>query len=307
MISVVEINAESAVITVSKGFLLVRVDNVEEKIALDNIESLIINSHAALISNHAIMRLSELGIPVTHCGNNAIPCALTLPYGQNVYRKERIDLQLSASAPLEKNLWKQVIKAKIGNQAAVLALCGKRSNDLETLCGKVASGDIGNLEAVAARIYWERLFGKGFRRNPDQEGINSFLNYGYAILRASFCRNLVASGLLPELGIHHVNQKNPYCLADDLMEPFRPFMDLLIVSLGVTNDDPLTTKGKKSLISILDLEQNFMDQKTHLRFLVPRIINIYITSLAEKKPGLVYPEITAATQCSIHEMIRDRQ
>lgn len=306
MISVLEINAESAVITVSKGFLVIRLDSDENKIPLDNIESLIVNSHAALISNHALMRLAEQNIPIVHCGRNAVPIALTLSYGANVYRKERIDLQLSASQPLIKNLWKQVVKAKIANQASVLTLGGRRSNDLSSLVDKVASGDTGNLEAVAARIYWERLFGKGFKRDPDLEGINSYLNYGYAILRASVCRNIVASGLLPELGIHHINQKNPYCLADDLMEPFRPFLDLLVYLMPLKQDCGLNPDHKRTLISILDLELPFVGQLTHLRFLIPRIINLYITALAEKKPQLVYPVITSETGKAMLQLINNQ-
>lgn len=303
MISILEINAESALISVSKGFLVIKRDSTEEKVPLDNIESLIINAHGAMISNHAIMRLSEQNIPIIHCGQNAVPCSMTLSCGLNIYRKERIDMQLAASLPLKKNLWKQVIKAKILNQAKVLELNGRKHHDVARLIEKVASGDTGNMESVAARAYWERLFGKGFKRNPDLEGINSFLNYGYAILRASFCRNIVAGGLLPELGIHHINQKNPYCLADDLMEPLRPFIDLLISQMKITPDNALLPAHKRLLICILDLEMPFLEQKTHTRFLIPRVINLYIASLAEKKSGISYPVISNDTLVSIMAMI----
>lgn len=303
MTSVVEINTDSAVISVSKGFLLIRRDTAEDKIPLSDIESLIINAHGALISNHAIMRLTENGIPLVHCATNAMPCAITLHYGANVYRKDRIQMQIAASQPLKKNLWQQVIKAKVGNQATVLDVCGKSSQDLHVMAAKVGSGDPGNIEAIAARAYWERLFGKGFRRKPELEGINSYLNYGYAILRASFCRNLVAAGLLPELGIHHHNQMNPFCLADDLMEPFRPFVDLLVKALNLPPEAPLTTKHKRHLISILDLELSWQGKKTHLRFVIPLLIQQFINSLINKKAILPFPEVNQNNKEAIEQLI----
>lgn len=295
MNSILEINAESAVITVNKGFLVIRCKEKEDKIPLDNIESIIINSYGTLISNNAIMRLAELHIPIVHCGKNANPCALTLDYGSNVYRKERINLQISASLPLQKNLWKQVVKAKIKNQSAVLAVLNKKYYDLSLLGDKVLSGDTKNMESVAARMYWKRLFYRNFKRNPDLEGINSFLNYGYAILRASFCRNITAGGLYPELGIHHTNQKNPFCLADDLMEPFRPYIDLLVKILEVNDQNMLNPIYKRALVKILDLKLPFMQEINHLRFIIPQIINSFINSLVLKKPVLVYPLIDSDT------------
>lgn len=299
MNSVVEISSDGISISVSKGFLLIKQQETEERIPLSEIETLIINSYGAYISNKAIMRLSENCVPIVHCGQNAIPCAITLPYGNNVYRKDRIELQIGSSLPLKKNLWQQVIKAKIRNQAKVLELSSKRHNDLDTMADKVQSGDVGNLEAVAARIYWERLFGKGFKRNPDLPGINSFLNYGYAILRASMCRCIVASGLIPELGIHHHNQMNPYCLADDLMEPFRPYIDLCVSILQTTETSPLTTIQKKVLVGLLDLPMQFQDTNTHLRYCIQRTVTDFVASLGQKKASLAFPLICTDTVISI--------
>lgn len=301
MTTVIEINTDAATLSVGKGFLLVRRDGTEDKIPLSDIESLIINAHGALISNHAIMRLAEFGIPIVHCATNAMPCAITLNYGANVYRKDRIQMQISSSLPLKKNLWQQVIKAKVKNQAAVLALTGQKHHDLEIMAGKVGSGDPGNIEAVAARAYWERLFGKGFRRKPELEGINSFLNYGYAILRASFCRNIVAAGLLPELGIHHHNQMNPFCLADDLMEPFRPMVDLLIKQMNPATEAQLTTSYKRKLISILELQLCWQAKETHLRFVIPAIVQNLVNSHSAKKAGLSFPIIDDAVNKALLE------
>ncbi|PKN71112.1 MAG: type II CRISPR-associated endonuclease Cas1 [Candidatus Cloacimonetes bacterium HGW-Cloacimonetes-3] len=299
MNSVVEISSDGISISVSKGFLLVKQQESEEKIPLSEIETLVINSYGAYISNKAIMRLSEEGVPIVHSGQNAIPCAITLPYGNNVYRKDRIELQIKSSLPQKKNLWQQVIKAKIRNQAMVLELNNLRHNDLDTLADKVQSGDVGNLEAVAARIYWERLFGKGFRRNPDLPGINSFLNYGYAILRASMCRCIVASGLIPELGIHHHNQMNPYCLADDLMEPFRPYIDICISIQQISDATPLSTMHKKTLIGLLDLPVKLQDNNTHIRYCILHAVEDFVQSLVQKKASITFPLICAETAICI--------
>jgi CRISPR-associated protein Cas1 len=276
---------------VEKGFLLVERQSAKDRIPLSSIEALILNSHGAYISNHVFSRLSEHNVPVVHCGSNAVPCALTLAYGANVYRKDRIEMQIKAGLPLKKKLWQQAVRAKIANQSAVLRLSGKHALDLETLAGKVLSGDAGNYEAAAARLYWERLMGPEFRRDPEREGRNSFLNYGYAILRAALCRNLVASGLIPELGIHHHNQMNPYCLADDLMEPFRPYVDLCLVLMKITDSSALDPVHKKKLVGILDLPLAHGGISTHLRHCVQRTVEQYVRSLGMNKACLDYPLI----------------
>lgn len=293
MNSILEIIAEACRISVTKGFLLIARGTAEDKVPLSEIEALIISSRGAVITNQAIHRLSEEGVPIVHNGPNAQPCALTLPYGANIFRKERITWQISASQPLRKNLWRQVVKAKISNQAAVLGLAGKRRNDLDALAAGVLSGDSGNAEAVAARSYWQRLFGKSFRRNPDLPGINAHLNYGYAILRASLCRALVASGLLPELGIHHRNLMDPFCLADDLMEPYRPFADLLVHTLRISTKAALTSERKIILAGLLNLPLSHENTDTRLRFCLLRTVEQLVRSFEAKKPLLNYPTVTA--------------
>lgn len=295
MKTVVEIEGESCGISVNKGFLLVRRGEEASKIPLSEIEALIIFSHGAYITNQALARLSAEGVPIVHCGGNAQPCALTLPYGSNVYRKQRIACQIAASEPLRKNLWRQVVISKISNQARVLQLCGKACQDLDHLAGKVLSGDTGNCEATAARFYWERLFEKGFKRDPDLPGINAHLNYGYAVLRASFCRHLVAAGFIPELGIHHRNQMDPYCLADDLMEPFRPFTDLLTHAMGIAVEEGLCPERKRQLVSLLDLPLQFNGEDTRLRYAIQNVVEMFARSLEQKKPGLAYPRIGQQT------------
>jgi len=290
--SIIEINSDKIRISVKAGFLKIQKSDSEEKIAFDEIDVVIINSHGAQISNKAIMRLSEYGIPIVHCAQNAMPCALTLPCGQNVYRKERIESQISCSLPLKKKLWKEVVRAKILNQAQVLNINGQAHKDLVVLAAKVQSGDKGNSEAVAARRYWQRLFGSSFRRNPELPGINTHLNYAYAILRATMCRYITAAGLLPEIGIHHSNLMNPYCLADDLMEPYRPFMDLWISQYIHNTSQELSYQTKSQIISILDATVQLNEEKTSLRFSMQQLVNKLVSSFTHKKAGLRYPLIS---------------
>lgn len=303
MKTVVEIEGESCGISVNKGFLLVRRGEEASKIPLSEIEALIIFSHGAYITNQALARLSAEGVPIVHCGGNAQPCALTLPYGSNVYRKQRIACQIAASEPLRKNLWRQVVISKISNQARVLQLCGKACQDLDHLAGKVLSGDTGNCEATAARFYWERLFGPSFRRDPDLPGANAHLNYGYAILRASFCRHLVASGFIPELGIHHRNQMDPYCLADDLMEPFRPYTDLAVHAMGTIVEAGLSPERKRQLVSLLDLPLAFNGEESRLRYAMQGSVELFTRSLEQKKPGLAYPRIGRQTLDRVRHLL----
>lgn len=301
MTTVIEINSESCKVSCDKGFLLISSTGGQHKIPFSELEAVIINSHGACLTNQAIMRLGVENIPIVHCGGNAMPVSLTLAYGANVYRKSRIELQIGATKPLQKQLWQQVVAAKVRNQTEVLKHNARKYQDLELLAGKVLSGDTGNIEAVAARFYWERLFQTEFRRDPDLPGINSFLNYGYAILRAAMSRNIVASGLIPELGIHHSNQMNPYCLADDLMEPYRPFTDLVIALIAPGPGTALKPEHKKSLIGILDLPLTQAGSSTHLRYCLQRTVEQFIRSLESKKAGLGFPLITGEVKANLRD------
>lgn len=184
-----------------------------------------------------------------------MPSGLMLPLAGNTTQSERFRHQIEASLPLKKQLWQQTIQAKIINQSAVLySQRGMECGNMEAWAKQVKSGDTDNLEGRAAAFYWQNLFGniKGFHR--DREGVapNNLLNYGYAILRAVVARSLVGSGLLPTLGIHHHNRYNAYCLADDIMEPYRPYVDRLVAEIvgSGANITELTPELKSKLLSI---------------------------------------------------------
>ena len=195
----------------------------------------VVFSHKQItITTGALEALLENNCAVVTCDSKSMPVGLLLPLVGNTTQSERFRDQLDASQPLRKQLWQQTIQCKIRNQSAILSQC----TNAETKCmqiwaNDVKSGDPDNLEARAAVYYWKSLFGHipGFSR--DREGVapNNLLNYGYAILRAVVARSLVGSGLLPTLGIHHHNRYNAYCLADDIMEPYRPYVDRLVYDI----------------------------------------------------------------------------
>ena len=240
----------------------------------------------ALLSNNAA---------VITCDSSRMPVGLLLPLSGNTTQSERFQAQIDASLPLRKQLWQQTVQAKIGNQAYVLNTCRNAVvKNMLAWVDEVKSGDSDNLEARAAAYYWSNMFPDvpGFRRGREGPPPNNLLNYGYAILRAVVARSLVASGLLPTLGIHHHNRYNAYCLADDIMEPYRPFVDKLVVELTDSGEDiqELTKSLKAKLLSIPVLNVIINDQRSPLMIAV----GITTASLAKCYLGearkIVYPE-----------------
>ena len=207
----------------------------EVTIAVEDIGVVVLDNKQITLTSGAMAALLENNCALIACDNRSMPVGLTLPLDGNTTQSERFRRQIDASLSLRKQLWQQTVQAKIGNQAAVLAECraGVAVDCMRLWAARVRSGDADNLEGRAAAYYWRRLFSdvEGFTR--DREGMppNNLLNYGYAVLRAVVARALVASGLLPTLGIHHHNRYNAYCLADDVMEPYRPYVDRLVFGL----------------------------------------------------------------------------
>ena len=223
---VVEVATDRRHLSIERGFVVVTEAGVEVgRVALDDIAALIANAHGLTYSNALLVRLASLGIPTVLCGDNHRPAAVAWPVESHHVQTGRMNDQASAGKPLKKRLWTQVVRAKIQAQGATLAAVGAPHEGFQLLSRKVRSGDPDNVEAEAARRYWPLLFGREFRRDRDAGGINSLLNYGYAILRAAVARAVMGAGLHPSLGLMHTNRSNPMVLVDDLMEPFRPTVD----------------------------------------------------------------------------------
>ncbi|MCX6387092.1 MAG: type II CRISPR-associated endonuclease Cas1 [Solirubrobacterales bacterium] len=237
------------------GFLVV-VDRLDEdrevwRVALDDIEAVVVSGRSVSLSRSLLAHLAERNCPVVIADKNFLPVAMVIAVSGHHLQAKRFDAQIAAGLALRKRIWAVVVKAKIVQQGCVAAGVGSPSPRLAHLARSVRSGDFGNCEAQAARIYWKALFGDGFRRNREADGINAALNYGYTVLRAATARAVVAAGLHPTLGIHHRNQGNPMRLVDDLMEPYRPFVDLQVVALARQGTVELTTATKLLLVEVL--------------------------------------------------------
>lgn len=231
--------------------LVIKTDNGEVLRAIEDIGYIVLEHPEITFTQFAADALLENNTAVIFCGGDHMPKGMLLPLTGHQLQNERFRHQVNASQSLHKNLWMQTIKSKIQNQHGVLKMINSDLN-LEPFAAKVRSGDPDNIEGMAARLYWPKLFGEKFRRERFGEPPNNFLNYGYAIIRAATARALTGSGLLPTLGIHHHNKYNAYCLADDIMEPYRPFVDLEILAMineGVAIDQ-LTTESKQRLIAL---------------------------------------------------------
>jgi CRISPR-associated protein Cas1 len=259
---VIEIANNLAILSLYRGFMQIKIDKIStSQIALSDIDILILNGTGATISTNLLNELLENGTMVLVLGKNYAPSGIFYPTNPHYLHKQRINLQINATKPLNKRLWQTIIKAKITNQAKILSFFTKeQEQQLLLLVKKVNSGDSQNIEAQAAKKYWQKLFGKNFRRDYSNTGINSLLNYGYAILRSSTARAVFACGLTPAIGIHHSNQENAFCLVDDLMEPYRPIVDFMVKK--ITEKEPeikeLTTDHKKMLSKNLFLSYSLI-------------------------------------------------
>ena len=226
---------------------------------VEDIGIVVLDNKQITITSGVLEALLENNSAVITCDSKSMPVGLMLPLYGNTTQNERFRQQLDASVPLKKQLWQQTIKSKIDNQASVLEKCtAEEVKCMRIWANDVKSGDPDNLEARAAAYYWKGLFAnvKGFTREREGISPNNLLNYGYAILRAIVARGLVTSGLLPTLGIHHHNRYNAYCLADDIMEPYRPYVDELVFGLVQLHGSnlELTKEIKACLLTIPTLE-----------------------------------------------------
>lgn len=262
---------------------------------IEDIGVIVLDHKQITITSGVLEALLGNNCAIITCDYRSMPIGLMLPLYGNTTQNERFRQQLDASLPLTKQLWQQTIKQKIENQAVVLKKCaGEEIRCMKAWAADVKSGDPDNLEARAAAYYWKNLFKiAGFTR--DREGIppNNLLNYGYAILRAVVARGLVASGLLPTLGIHHHNRYNAYCLADDVMEPYRPYVDELVYGIVKTGVDceVLTKELKGRLLSIPTLDVVISGKRSPLMIAVGQTTASLYKCFSGELRKVAYPEM----------------
>jgi len=265
---------------------------------IEDIGVVVLDHKQITITTGALSALLENNCAVITCDSRSMPVGLQLPLAGNTTQSERFRDQIDASLPLRKQLWQQTVQYKIRNQAAVLSICSKAETRCMTVwANEVRSGDPDNLEARAAVYYWKNLFGDipGFIRNREGVSPNHLLNYGYAILRAVVARSLVASGLLPTLGIHHHNRYNAYCLADDIMEPYRPYIDRLvhyiIEQYGI--DIELSKDIKAELLSIPTIDVVINGKRSPLMVAAAQTTASLYKCFSGELRKIAYPELSS--------------
>lgn len=275
--------------------MVIKKPEEEKTVPVEDIGILVIDHYRTSVSHGIMEALIENNAAVLFCNSKHIPHGLVLPMQGNNTFTENMRFQLDASEPLKKNLWKQTIQAKIGNQAALLQKLGREDARLQYLVKQVQSGDPQNVEGRAAAYYWKILFDdlEVFTRGRYELPPNNMLNYGYAILRAVIARSLVASGMLPAMGIHHRNKYNAFCLADDIMEPYRPFVDELVQNIckepkfdfpeNLTKD----LKAKLLQVPVLDVEIDGM--KSPLMVAAQRTTASLMRCFLGENRKLLYP------------------
>ncbi len=282
--------ANPARLLVRRDQLVIQQDQ-EVTVPMEDITSLLIESQAVTITAAALQRLADSGVTVYFCDEKHLPAALTLPMNRYCRQVKLLKWQISMKQPTRKRLWQSVVMAKIANQAKCLAYLEKNgAEDLRALSGAVRSGDPDNLEATAAARYFPALFGPGFTRG-EESPINGALNYGYAIVRGAVARNLVTHGLEPCLGIFHHNELNQFNLADDLMEPYRPLVDLFVASQQVAWQGDLRPALKQQLFNLTNYLVLQREKRFRLISAIGRLVESFSRVLQQEGNQLELPEL----------------
>lgn len=268
-------------------------EDVVKTIPIEDTGIVILDNKQITITQGLMEALLENNCALITCDSKKMPTGLMLPLAGNTIQTERFKSQIEASLPLKKQLWQQTIEAKISNQAAVLKyVTGEPQNNMLKWAGSVRSGDSENMEARAAVYYWKTIFAdEFFTRDNDSDGRNGLLDYGYAILRAIVARALVGAGLIPTLGIHHHNRYNAYCLADDIMEPYRPYVDKLV--LDILEEDSCATISQSVKTKFLGLpvtEVVINERRSPLMLAVSQTVSSLVKCYRGESRRLIYPE-----------------
>jgi CRISPR-associated protein Cas1 len=249
-----DFSEQPACLSIRNGLLVIRPEGGEtQTVPLADV-AVLVAAHPQVSFTLAVLAgLASSGALLVACDQKRQPAAMMLPLASHHLQTERYAAQARLGLPARKRMWQQIVRAKIAAQARVLQERTGKDLGLAMVAGRVRSGDPNNLEAQAARVYWPALLGETFRRSPEDDGVNALLNYGYAVLRAIVARAICAAGLHPTFGLHHRNRYDTFCLADDLMEPFRPLVDVVVARLAGGREErvELDRDAKRTLLEPL--------------------------------------------------------
>lgn len=257
---------------------------------IEDLNSLVVSNRASTITVYCLDALAKNGTCVITCGNNYHPTGVQLPFGAYSRRLPMIKLQFNQPRPRVKKLWQQIIKQKILNQGKCLQLSGQEDS-ISFLADKVKSGDSGNMESVAANKYFKILFGKAFSRQEDDMAGNAMLNYGYAVIRASIARFIAVYGLEPSVGLFHHSEQNNFNLADDLIEPFRPVIDMLVYKLLMDGHNEMSPEVKSQLIETLNIDVEIGSKRQPVNYAIEQVVQSLIRCYKGDDKNLKLPNI----------------
>ena len=270
-------------------------DEAQVTIPVEDIGIVVLDHKQITITQGLMVALLDNNCAIVTCDDRHLPVGLHLPLMGNSLQNERFRQQLDASLPLQKQLWQQTVQQKIMNQAAILHNIGIEQKNMQAWAKNVKSGDTDNLEGRAAAYYWRNVFPSlpNFVRGKDEEPPNNLLNYGYAIVRAIIARSLVSAGLLPTLGIHHHNRYNAYCLADDIMEPYRPYVDKAVIDIIQSGVDykEITTDIKRTMLGIPVMEVLIGGTRSPLMVAAQTTANSLMKCFSGEARKIIYPTI----------------
>lgn len=260
---------------------------------IEDIGIVMLDHFQITISHYLIQKLMGNNVMIISCDDQHLPHGLMLPlYGHSEY-SQRVKIQIEVSEPLKKNLWKQIVETKIENQIQVLKRLGTYFEPMMEYKNDVKSGDVTNREGIAAQHYWKYLIHPAFLRERFGEYPNPFFNFGYAVLRSMVARSIVETGLLPVLGIFHKNKYNPYCLADDLMEPYRPFVDFRVMQWMEQHPESveLNKEFKAFILGIATVDVKINNKTRPLMIAIKTTITSLFYCYNGEKRILVLPEL----------------
>ena len=307
---IVEITTDGAYIQASRGFVKISKDGAAiGQVAIDDIAALIIRGYGASLSVNICARMAAANIPVIICGQTQSPDAVIWPLSGHHAQGHIMTAQSALSLPRKKRLWQDLIKAKINTQGHILNLAGLNANDIFSLAKRVKSGDPDNFEAQAARRYWTRLFGEDFKRQNVHDDHpsphNGALNYGYTVLRAATARSIVAAGLHPSLSLHHMSRGEALRLADDLMEPFRPWVDFMVFShCDDIKKNGLTPDIKAVIVDVLSLDLKTKSGTAPLQLCLDRLAQSLAKFVMKHRNKLDLPYETLPVKTDLNREIK---
>jgi len=269
--------------------------DARNRVPAEDVGFVVVDQRDTTYSQSALALMAGSGAVLVVCGDDHLPIGLLLPMAEHTEVVWRIDSQISAGRVVLKQMWAEIVEAKVRAQASLLTRNSTARDEIDSLSRRVRSGDPDNIEAQAARYYWPAMLGEDFRRTPgkpDGGVANVFLDYGYALLRAAVARTLVGAGLIPAIGIKHSNRSNALCLADDLMEPLRPMVDRRVRSLMLQDRKTLDPSAKRGLLPLLSEAVRTSAGIGPLHVVLPRYISSFADRLTGGKTPLETPELT---------------